>query len=190
MIVGFIANYAISAYRYECCEFESRSGEVYSIQHYVIKFVSDLRQVCGFLWLLRFPPPKYWPSQYYWNTDESGVKHHKPKPTLIKIYRKLYEINKIHKGLILIACHLIHVFNINTGPINNILLNGKEITRSLSCSVELSANHTRTKWELKMKPLENVMDEFQVSLLIIYATSGTATAYSSRFLVGFVFLDL
>ena len=30
-------------------ELESRSGEVYSIQHYVIKFVSDLRQVCGFL---------------------------------------------------------------------------------------------------------------------------------------------
>jgi len=27
-------------------------GEVYSIQHYVIKFVSDLRQVGGFLWLL------------------------------------------------------------------------------------------------------------------------------------------
>ena len=24
-------------------------GEVYSIQHYVIKFVSDLRQICGFL---------------------------------------------------------------------------------------------------------------------------------------------
>ena len=32
-------------------------GEVYSIQHYVIKFVSDLRQVGGFLWVLRFPPP-------------------------------------------------------------------------------------------------------------------------------------
>jgi hypothetical protein len=32
-------------------------GEVYSIQHYVIKFVSDLRQVRGFLWVLRFPPP-------------------------------------------------------------------------------------------------------------------------------------
>jgi hypothetical protein len=29
-------------------------GEVYSIQHYVIKFVSDLRQVGGFQ---RFPPP-------------------------------------------------------------------------------------------------------------------------------------
>jgi hypothetical protein len=27
-------------------------GEVYSIQHYVIKFVSDLRQVGGFLRLL------------------------------------------------------------------------------------------------------------------------------------------
>ena len=29
-------------------------GEVYSIQHYVIKFASDLCQVGGFL---RFPPP-------------------------------------------------------------------------------------------------------------------------------------
>jgi hypothetical protein len=32
-------------------------GEVYSIQHYFIKFVSDLRQVGGFLRVLRFPPP-------------------------------------------------------------------------------------------------------------------------------------
>ena len=32
-------------------------GEVYSTQHYVIKFVSDLRQVDGFLQVLRFPPP-------------------------------------------------------------------------------------------------------------------------------------
>ena len=29
-------------------------GEVYSIQQYVIKFVSDLRHIGGFL---RFPPP-------------------------------------------------------------------------------------------------------------------------------------
>jgi hypothetical protein len=29
---------------------------VSSIQHYVIKFVSDLRQVGGFLQVLRFPP--------------------------------------------------------------------------------------------------------------------------------------
>ena len=31
-------------------------GEVYSIQHYVIKFVSDLWQVGGFLWVHLFPP--------------------------------------------------------------------------------------------------------------------------------------
>ena len=29
-------------------------GEVYSIQHYVIKIVSNLGQICSFL---RFPPP-------------------------------------------------------------------------------------------------------------------------------------
>ena len=33
-------------------------GEVYSIQHYVIKFVSDLQQVVGFLRVFQFPPPK------------------------------------------------------------------------------------------------------------------------------------
>ena len=33
------------------------NGKVYSIQHYVIKFVSDLRQFCGFLRVLWFPPP-------------------------------------------------------------------------------------------------------------------------------------
>ena len=32
-------------------------GEVYSIQHCVIKFVSNLQQVCGFLRELWFPPP-------------------------------------------------------------------------------------------------------------------------------------
>ena len=32
-------------------------GEVYSMQHYVIKFVSDLRQAFVFLRVLQFPPP-------------------------------------------------------------------------------------------------------------------------------------
>jgi hypothetical protein len=32
-------------------------GEAYSLQHYVIKFVSDWRQVDGFLGVLQFPPP-------------------------------------------------------------------------------------------------------------------------------------
>jgi hypothetical protein len=47
--------YAIGAYHHWCCEFDSRSGR--GVKHYVIKFVSDLRQVGGFLRILRFPPP-------------------------------------------------------------------------------------------------------------------------------------
>jgi len=47
MVVGFTTTCEISAYH----------GEVYSIQHYVIKVVSDLRQVDGSLMLLWFPPP-------------------------------------------------------------------------------------------------------------------------------------
>jgi hypothetical protein len=60
--------------------------EVYSIQHYVIKFVSDLRQVGGFLWVLRFPPPtRLTATIYNRNIVESGVKHHKPNQTIYVI---------------------------------------------------------------------------------------------------------
>ena len=49
VVIGLIATYAIGAYHHQRCQFESCSGEVYSIQYYVIKFVRDLRQVHGFL---------------------------------------------------------------------------------------------------------------------------------------------
>ena len=54
MVVGF-TNYVISAYHHLCCEFESRSGR--GVQHYVIKFVGDFRQVGGFRRVLQFPTP-------------------------------------------------------------------------------------------------------------------------------------
>ena len=55
MVVGFTTTYAISVYHHQCCEFKSRSGKVYSIQHYVIKFVSELQLFGGFFRVLRFP---------------------------------------------------------------------------------------------------------------------------------------
>jgi hypothetical protein len=54
----------------------SSNPTLYSIQHYVIKLVSDLWQVDGFLRVLRFPPPIKRPPWYNWNIVESGVKHH------------------------------------------------------------------------------------------------------------------
>ena len=56
-------------------------GMVYSIQHYVIKFVSDLRQVGGFRQVLRFPPPKK--SNRHDITEilmKVALKHHNPNP--------------------------------------------------------------------------------------------------------------
>ena len=49
--------YLLTAFCLYACEFESSSGKVYSIQHYVIKFVSDVRQVGGFVLVIRFHPP-------------------------------------------------------------------------------------------------------------------------------------
>jgi hypothetical protein len=43
-------------------------------QLYVMKFVSDLRQVGGFLQVLQFPSPISWPPRYNWNIVESGIK--------------------------------------------------------------------------------------------------------------------
>jgi len=56
-MVGYTTTSAINAFQYLRCEFESRSGKMYSIQNYVIKLVSDLRQDCGFHQVHRFPPP-------------------------------------------------------------------------------------------------------------------------------------
>jgi hypothetical protein len=75
LVIWFITIWAISAYHHQRCEIEPRTGEVYSVQHYVIKFVSDLRQVSGFLWLLRFPPPiklKYCWKWCYKNINQSN----------------------------------------------------------------------------------------------------------------------
>ena len=58
-------------------------GEVYSIQHCVIKFVSDLWQVSGFLLVLRLPSPLKLTSMI--NVVESGIKHHSPtQPKTLK----------------------------------------------------------------------------------------------------------
>ena len=48
MVVGFTTTYAISAYL--------TYGEVYSIHYYVLKFVSDLWQFSGHLWVFWATP--------------------------------------------------------------------------------------------------------------------------------------
>jgi hypothetical protein len=51
-------------------------GDVYSIQHYVVKFVSDLWRVGGFLLVLQLPPP------YNCNIVERDIKYHNANPLL------------------------------------------------------------------------------------------------------------
>jgi hypothetical protein len=51
MVVGFTTTCAITT---KVVSSKSFMADVYLIQQYEIKFVSDLRQVGGFLW---FPPP-------------------------------------------------------------------------------------------------------------------------------------
>jgi hypothetical protein len=57
-------------------------GDVYLIQHNVIKFVSDLQQVSGFHPVLWFFHQWNEPSQYNWKIVESGIKHHNRTPMI------------------------------------------------------------------------------------------------------------
>ena len=59
---------------------------MYSIQRYVIKIVSDLWQVGGFLRVLWFPPPIK--LIITWNIVESDIKHHKSTLTPNSIMNK------------------------------------------------------------------------------------------------------
>ena len=52
------------------------SNPTQAMQHYVMKCVSDLRQVCGFL---QFSSPiKLTATINNWNIVESGIQHNKP----------------------------------------------------------------------------------------------------------------
>jgi hypothetical protein len=53
MVVGFTTTCAITT---KVVSSNPIHDEVHPIQHYVIKFVSDLWQVCGFIRELQFPP--------------------------------------------------------------------------------------------------------------------------------------
>ena len=87
-----------SHYHHQHCKFESCSGEVYSIQHHVIDFVSE----SGFHQVLRFPPliklinatfynisvilllvketgapgENHWPAGSHWQTLSLAGMHH------------------------------------------------------------------------------------------------------------------
>ena len=83
---SWLWSYSSWIYNYLCkrcnwsCQFKFHSREVYSIQHYVIKFVSHVRQVGGFLRVLWFPPLIKLSPRYNWNIVESDVKHHNHNP--------------------------------------------------------------------------------------------------------------
>ena len=55
-------------------------GEVYSIHHYIITFVSDLWQSVVFSVFSAFLYQWNLPPRYNWNIIESGVQHHNSNP--------------------------------------------------------------------------------------------------------------
>ena len=63
-------------------------GEVYSLEHYVIEFVSDLRQDCCFLRILQFLLQIKLIATYLTGILLNGIRHHNNNlnPTNIYLY--------------------------------------------------------------------------------------------------------
>ena len=78
--------------------FESRSGEVYSIQHYAMKLVSDLQQVGGFLRVLRFLHNK---------TDRHDITE-----ILLKVAKFAIQQDICNRNEHLIFCKFISILNV------------------------------------------------------------------------------
>ena len=57
MMIGFPSHLIIKHYVIKFVSDLWQVGGFLRVKHYVIKFVSDLRQVSGFLRVIRFPPP-------------------------------------------------------------------------------------------------------------------------------------
>ena len=74
-VVGFTTKCAISAYHHIVVSSNPVHGEVYSIQHHVIKIISNLRQVGGFLWF-----PHLIKLTATIKLKYCVAKHHKTKP--------------------------------------------------------------------------------------------------------------
>ena len=68
--------------------------QVYSIQHYVIKFVSDLRQVNGFLRVLQFSPPIKL-TDILLKGALNTINHLPQQPSFISIAQQNIFLNKI-----------------------------------------------------------------------------------------------
>ena len=84
-----------------------------TIQHYVIKFVSYLLQVSGFLRVLWFPPPIKRLPWYNWNIVESGVKHHNQNRTYVFLMPSITFTMLVYWNL-----SLIFFFHLSTCSIN------------------------------------------------------------------------
>ena len=59
---------------------------------------------------------------------------------------------------------VLHYIYYITGPVHNIMVNGKEVMRALVCATELAINHTATKMELKSDPFKDIAQDFQVHM--------------------------
>ena len=81
IIVQLTTTYEISSHHQggeiECCSWRCVLDTTFCDE-----VVCDLQEICGFLRVLRFPPPIKLTAMIYmwnWNIVESGVKHHNPK---------------------------------------------------------------------------------------------------------------
>ena len=130
--IGFITTCAISAYHH------------YNKQHYQIKFVSELRQIGGFLRVLRLPS----------STNETD--RHDITETLLKVAINTITLTLNHQSQIL--CYALCFFSCSTWTLKR---ETKLSVRLFSCSPWKTKREARSSiWSLFMHHYDDKANDF------------------------------
>jgi hypothetical protein len=104
-VIGFITTCATVPITTKVVSSNPAHGVVYSMQHCVIKLVSELRQVGSFLGVFQFPASIKLTTTIYLKYVESGIKHHNPFDSLICYIFKYFG----HASLAAYVCCDLHL---------------------------------------------------------------------------------
>jgi len=65
----------------------------------------------------------------------------------------------------------------HAGPINTMLLNGREVGRAILCSFDLAFNQTKTYMSLRLVPVIDILYQLQVCISVIDIIISLVTSF-------------
>ena len=107
-----------------------------------------------------------------------GCRRHHSLSTILKAH-KLPSALRVNYSFVKVDCLTIQknigfyksyrviCLNLILGPVANIMSNGREITRSITCSMELSSNISEDTAKFSLSPIQKVVEDLMVGIVAV-----------------------